>query len=105
MIGSAVHKPSLEDEPEIELVFPFPSEAVPLIWEWANESPEKLFDDYGLKTREEFIAEIQRLLKCQYIWGALKNGELVGAVAYLPYNKKVGSLNVCTSSDNFGHRA
>ena len=90
MISSAVHKPS--QKAGIRLVLPFPGEAIPLIWEWVNESPEKYFDDYTLETREEFISRVHQQLESQHIWGVLKNGELVGMVGYLPYNKKVGSF-------------
>ena len=62
MIDSDIHKPSPEDEPVIELVYPFPSEEISLTWEWAKECPAKDFDDSTPKTREEFIADIQRRL-------------------------------------------
>jgi RimJ/RimL family protein N-acetyltransferase len=69
-----------------QLISPFPPESLPEAWAWLNQFPHSNFDDFGPKTYEEFVLEMDRREGMgEHTWGAVdETGEPVGIIGYRP---------------------
>jgi len=77
----------------IEIVSPFPEEALPEAWEWAHEFPASNFDDYGPRSFEQFEAEIlSRNEREQRTWGVKHDGRWCGLVGFYSGNQRTGMM-------------
>ncbi len=77
----------------IEIISPLPVEAIPLVWEWARESPGHNFDDYGPETFEQLEAAIIERQERERTWGVKVDGEFVGFVGYIPTSHRTGMMH------------
>jgi RimJ/RimL family protein N-acetyltransferase len=87
--------------PKIETVSPFPAGAIPRAWEWMQSFMARVADDYGPKTKDEFVDQF--LSRAGVLsWGVLRDGELGGMVTFQPVNPTVGVMHVLYRKEFWG---
>jgi RimJ/RimL family protein N-acetyltransferase len=78
----------------IRVESPFPSYALPRVWTWIEEFRDRVTDDYGPQTLEQFIARWGENPE-RKTWGVWRDEELGGLVTWEPGpNPDVGVTHV-----------
>lgn len=77
----------------IEVTSPFPFEALPRIWRWAESFRDKIADDFGPKTLDEFMRFAAARWNQQKTWAISIDGELGGMIAFERLNPWLGTAH------------
>lgn len=83
-------------KPNFSLTLPFPTEYYPNLFEWVNQYPERMMDDFWPKNLKDFTTVIETRNNTEQTI-LVKEGDCpVGFVGYMDCNEHVGSLRgVC----------
>jgi len=68
--------------PGVRVESPFPLVAVPRVWTWIEEFHDRIADDYGPKTLDEFVESWRRQERTRRTWGVWRGAELGGLIIW-----------------------
>lgn len=81
---------------------PFPFEALPRVWGWIAPFRERLFDDFGPKTQDEFVASMSARWPCYATWAIRADGELCGLMTMERLSPWVGNAHMLIKREFHG---
>jgi RimJ/RimL family protein N-acetyltransferase len=84
---------------QVELIKPFPFESLPRIWSWISTFREKVADDFGPKTMDEFISHMRSVWDRQKSWAIFNDGELGGLITFERVTPWLGTAHVLLKPD------
>lgn len=86
---------------EVETVSPFPAHATPRAWDWMQAFMARVADDYGPKTKDEFV---DQFLSREGVlsWGVRRDGELGGLVTFQPVSPVTGVMHLIFKKEFWG---
>jgi RimJ/RimL family protein N-acetyltransferase len=68
-------------QPEIRVESPFPSFAIPRVWNWTQEFRDRIADAFAPKTLEAFVALWESMDRAgRKRWAVYRDGELCGVI-------------------------
>lgn len=78
---------------EIDVRSPFPFEALPRIWRWIEPFREKVSDDFGPQTQEDFVSFAAAKWDTQKTWAIYVDGEMGGLITFERLSPWVGTAH------------
>ncbi|HTB10932.1 MAG TPA: GNAT family protein [Bryobacteraceae bacterium] len=73
---------------------PFPEWAWPEVWAWIGGLREKLIDDFGPRTMDEWMAFVEENVHRQRTWGVWMGGELGGVITFDKGSPMAGAVHL-----------
>ena len=74
----------------IEIHEPFPEYAWPQVWDWTRDFAQRMEDDFGPKTLNDFVDHSMALAERSRTWGVWRGAELGGLMVLEPLSPVVG---------------
>jgi RimJ/RimL family protein N-acetyltransferase len=84
---------------QVELIKPFPFESLPRVWKWCSDFRQKVADDFGPKTMDEFITHMRSVWDRQKSWAIYNDGELGGLITFERVTPWLGTAHVLLKPD------
>ena len=78
---------------DIQVVNPFPFEALPRVWRWIEQFRAKVADDFAPRNLAQFMESMASQWDGQTSWAVLADGELGGLITYLKLSPWVGTAH------------
>jgi len=78
----------------VELISPFPFEALPRVWRWIESFREQVGDDFAPKTEASFMDAMYARWGRQKTWAILGDGEPGGLIFYERLTPWLGTAHV-----------
>jgi RimJ/RimL family protein N-acetyltransferase len=78
----------------VQIVEPFPDYAWPEVWAWIASLRDKLIDDFGPKTMDEWMAFVEERVPQQRTWGVWMGGELGGVISFERGSPMAGAVHL-----------
>lgn len=80
---------------------PFPLYALPRVWKWIESFRQKVFDDFGPKTEDQFIEYwVSRQFRS---WAVLRHGVLGGVITSTNITPRVAEMHCIFREEFWGH--
>jgi RimJ/RimL family protein N-acetyltransferase len=84
---------------KIELISPFPFEALPRVWGWIAGFRQKVADDFAPQTLGDFVAHMASRWGHQKTWAIAGDGELGGLIIFERLSPWRGTAHVILKPD------
>src|SRR4051812_28757179 len=65
----------------LSLVSPFPAYAWPSVWEWIRPFKERVSDDFGPQTLDDFVEFSVERARNAKTWAVFRDGEMGGLIS------------------------
>ena len=78
----------------VSVAEPFPEYAWPEVWGWMGDLRNRITDDYGAQTLDEFVTWGLRMSARSRTWGVWRAGELGGLITFVAANPVTGYMHV-----------
>lgn len=79
---------------QVELVHPFPFEALPRVWQWIESFREQVGDDFAPRSEKQFIDTMWAKWPRLKTWGILGDGELGGLILFEKLSPWLGTAHI-----------
>jgi RimJ/RimL family protein N-acetyltransferase len=87
---------------DIRVVSPFPSAAWPRVWAWIEDFRNRVADDFGPKTLQEFVAWQIARESIERTWAVYRDGELCGMASFVKGGPETGEAHALFRKDYWG---
>lgn len=88
----------------IEVISPFPLEALPRVWGWISTFRNRVADDYGPKDLGEFIDKSMSEIPSMTTWAVYRDGELGGMVTFQKWSPILGTCHCLFKKEMWGRK-
>lgn len=79
---------------QVELIHPFPFEALPRVWQWIESFREQVGDDFAPREEKQFIDTMWAKWPRLKTWGIVGDGELGGLILFEKLSPWLGTAHV-----------
>lgn len=83
-----------EPQGEVTVSEPFPEYAWPEVWGWMKDFRNRIMDDFGPQTLDEFVTWALRMSERSRTWGVWRDGELGGLITVRQAMPALGEIHV-----------
>jgi len=84
---------------KIEVISPFPPQALPRVWRWMETFRDRVSDDFSPKTLEEFVEAMLTAWQNQKAWAVYGDGELGGLITFQRLSPWLGTAHCVFKPD------
>lgn len=89
---------------KIEVVSPFPLESLPRVWMWIQSFKNRVADDYGPKTLDQFVEKSMSEIPSMITWAVYRDGELGGMVTFQRWSPVLGTCHCLFKKEMWGRK-